>query len=161
MAELSKRIPRLRHLRHRMVGGFGKLRRVSTWFGQQATDLNGTGTPQVYSIADVGANTVTITGHGYTTGQGPFMFDSDTTIPGGLTNSTFYYVRVVDANTVTLHLTEKDAVNNTNTVDITSSGAGTLGMGPFDTADALLDHVRRGNVTPDRLSGLTDIDSLF
>ena len=48
-------------------------------------------------------------------------------LPSGLTASTtyFYYVRVVDASTLTLHRTATGALNNTDRVDVSSAGSGT------------------------------------
>jgi len=46
-------------------------------------------------------------------------------LPIGLTTTDYYYVRVLTANTVTLHPTATDATNNTNIVNITTTGTGT------------------------------------
>lgn len=56
--------------------------------------------------------------------------NSGGSLPGGLTASTtyFYYVRVVDANTVTLHRTAAGALANTDRLDVTSAGSGTHTM---------------------------------
>ena len=77
-----------------------------------ATDVN-TGTDQV-----------TVTGHGYSTGFGVFL-STGGSLPTGLSATILYFLRAVDANTLTFHLTSADAQANTNIVDITAIGSGT------------------------------------
>lgn len=70
---------------------------------------------------------VTSASHGLTTGQ-PLRVTSSGTpedLPAGLSSGTTYYVRVVNANTFTLHSTNAGAVANTGTIDITDAGTGT------------------------------------
>lgn len=47
-------------------------------------------------------------------------------LPGGLTHGTKYYIRQLSTSTCTLHPTAADAFANTNIVDITSAGSGSL-----------------------------------
>lgn len=61
------------------------------------------------------------------TGQACNPDDTTGTLPTGLSAATDYYIRRVDATHVQLHPTLSDAQNNTNRVDISSTGdSGTL-----------------------------------
>jgi hypothetical protein len=73
---------------------------------------------------DTGTEVVTTAvAHGRTTGQKiQVVAGSGGTLPTGLSASTDYYVRVLSTTTFTLHPTEADATNNTNTVNITAAG---------------------------------------
>lgn len=88
---------------------------------------------KTFTVLSVTDDTLTATAHGL---NAPSTVDDVTravvsnsggALPGGLTASTsyFYYVRVVDANTLTLHKTAAGALANTERVDITSAGTGT------------------------------------
>lgn len=83
----------------------------------------------VYSITavDAGTDQLTITGHGFTTGDGfAAIFSPDGgALPGGLAAVTDYWVIVVDPNTVQLAASSADAISGTE-IDITSAGSGTL-----------------------------------
>lgn len=46
-------------------------------------------------------------------------------VPGGITEGRAYFLRPVGEDAVTLHPTAKDAVEDTNKIDITSAGTGT------------------------------------
>jgi hypothetical protein len=72
------------------------------------------------SAADATADTVTLTGHGWSTGQ-LVWFDAPSLTVGGVTANTPYYAQVIDANTVKLY-TE---AARTNVVNISSTGAAT------------------------------------
>lgn len=61
--------------------------------------------------------------HGLQTGDGPFKVAEGTTLPTGLDETTLYFVRVVDANTLTLHLSQGDAETDTDRVDIETDGS--------------------------------------
>jgi hypothetical protein len=64
------------------------------------------------------------------------------TLPTGLTASTdyTYYVRVVDANTLTLHKTPAGALANTSRVSVTGAGSGThtIGWTPYEAGAPLI-----------------------
>jgi hypothetical protein len=70
-------------------------------------------------------NTITITGHSFSTGDTVVFYNGGGVTPTGLTNNYFYYIRRIDANIVKLFNTSTDAVNNTNPVIITTQGTGT------------------------------------
>lgn len=75
---------------------------------------------------DTTDNELDITSHAYLTGDGPVFVVSDTTQPGGVGATTPYWLRVRSANAVSLFPTLADAVADTNEVDITSAGSGTI-----------------------------------
>lgn len=70
------------------------------------------------SAVDAGADTLTATAHGFQTCQGVLASSAD----AGLSLNTIYYVGYIDANTVRLHATQKDAVNDTSRINITALG---------------------------------------
>ena len=72
---------------------------------------------------NVGANTITITAHGFITGQG-VQFSSSTG-PSPLVDGTAYFVIVIDANTIKLAATYANALANTPIVLLTAGTAGT------------------------------------
>jgi formylglycine-generating enzyme required for sulfatase activity len=67
------------------------------------------------------ADTITMNAHPFRTGEGPVRVTSASTSPYGLSKTTDYYVRKVDNNTVTLHLTKAQAQNNLAPVNLNSS----------------------------------------
>lgn len=80
------------------------------------------------SVAD---DEIMLTGdHGWTSGAGPFQFNTSGTLPTGLNLLQDYWVNVIDSDTVTVHNTHKDAQKGVNRVDITAaSGGGAHGLG--------------------------------
>jgi hypothetical protein len=85
------------------------------------------------------ADTITITGHGYKTGTVVKADANGNTLPTGMTDGAYYFVHVVDANTIKLMLQNAAiTVNTANvagayydndttpaTIDITATGTGT------------------------------------
>lgn len=84
-------------------------------------------TSQTFTVATGTDVCTTGANHGWTTGQAVTV-TTTTTLPAPLAINTYYYVRATAANTVTLHPTATDAVNNTNRIDITTAGTGTHTM---------------------------------
>lgn len=97
---------------------------------------------------DATANTLTITGHAYVTGDGPVQGTTTDTLPGGLELETDYWLIVDDEDTVRLAARFLDAVATVPVaVDITDAGTGTHTI--IDTADTLrrgeeIEHVAGG-----------------
>lgn len=89
------------------------------------------------------SDTITITDHGFASGAGPFYVLAGSSLggagtgalPGGLAESTNYYTRAVDANTLSLYDTSAHAIagGGTGLVDITSVGSGTNSLGHSKT----------------------------
>lgn len=98
-------------------------------------------------------DTITITAHGFTTGDGVYLYQNTSKTIPGLTNFTEYYVRVIDANTiklavssanaiagVTIEITQpdNDVTFNTSTDVNVSTDVITSSSHPFTTGDAVL-----------------------
>ena len=67
---------------------------------------------------------LTVTGHAYLTGDGPFQLTTTTTLPAGYALATDYWIVVFDANTIGLASSFANALAGT-LVAITSDGTGT------------------------------------
>jgi len=78
-------------------------------------------TDKTVSAVDTSANTLTATGHGFTTNQA-IVFTSSTTTPAPLEAGRIYYAYVVDANTLKI----RQYVGDESFIDITSAGSGTI-----------------------------------
>lgn len=72
---------------------------------------------------DTGLEEVAITDHEFTT-EDKVRVNSDTTLPGGLAINTDYFVRAIDADTISFHTTANDATTDTARVNLTSGGTG-------------------------------------
>ncbi len=81
---------------------------------------------QNFTTVDTATDRITVTGHPYVTGDGPFRLTTTGTLPGGLATTTDYWIVVVDANTISLAATFPNSVAASPTlVDITDAGSGT------------------------------------
>lgn len=86
------------------------------------------------SAVNATADTLTITGHGLVTGDGPLQPATTGTVPGGLTAGGSYWAVVVDPNTIKLAATFPNAVAASPVVvDLTSAGTGTNTIGGTPT----------------------------
>lgn len=101
---------------------------------------------------DATANEITITGHGLSAGERIlFMATVGSTLPGSLGDgvntgrSPFYYVSVVDADTVQLHTTQSAAIAGTGAVDISGTAASGTIMVHFATG-TFTDYVELASV---------------
>lgn len=108
---------------------------------------------QVLAVADddvetvtAGADTLTLTGHGYQTGDGPVRFTTTGTLPAGLELATDYWLEVIDVDTVRVAATFPDAMNG-DPIDITDAGSGT------HTISTTADTRRQGEEVLDRVRG--------
>ncbi len=91
-------------------------------FGVDTITIAGTDANTVATTAvDTTANTITITDHGYVTGQKLTYDDGSSTAIAGLTDDTDYYVIKTDNDTIQLAATYADAVAGTN-LSITGTG---------------------------------------
>lgn len=84
------------------------------------------------------ANTITIVGHGLTTGTAPASVGSTGTVPGGLDVGDYLYVIVIDADTIQLAATSADAFEG-NAIDITDVGSGVLQLLVDVAAETILE----------------------
>ena len=84
--------------------------------------------PETYTIRTVSSVNIssdtmdTSVNHAFISGDMVIVYAD--TVPTGLVNGGFYYVRAIDANTVSFHPTRADAIANTGLINITTSGSG-------------------------------------
>jgi hypothetical protein len=108
-------------------GAWGNLSVLFPYFGMRTGSFV---TPRI-PIEDVNTGTgqITSTAHGLNTGD-PVYIATCGTLPGvaggALDASTLYYVSVIDADTVTLHVASTDATGNANAIAFVNTGAGNL-----------------------------------
>jgi hypothetical protein len=67
-------------------------------------------------------NRITKNGHGFATGDTVVFSTNGGVAPSPLIDQYYYFARRIDDNTITLHSSAADAVSNSNTVDITTTG---------------------------------------
>lgn len=101
---------------------------------------------EAFAAGDVttGTDRITVTGHSFTTGDGPYKMTTDTTLPEPFasTPDTLVYVRSIDANTIELYDSAEEALDESGTtgiVDLTTQGVGNHNLGgPAGWAPAAL-----------------------
>jgi hypothetical protein len=103
---------------------FAKILKIGDRFRLFPPNATVTSTFAASAVAINPTNTITLTGHSFTTGDAVVYSNGGGVAPTGLTNTFFYFVRRIDANTVKLFNTIADAVANTNPVVITTQGSG-------------------------------------
>lgn len=140
---------------------FGRLRRSNMfldWLNQQALRLRLTGAGATITAAT--NDNVTWTGHGKLTGDGPFQFtNSGGALPAGIVALTNYWVRFVDANTVTLHPSRAASLANTGKIDITTTGTGTQTVKRSADAYYIFSRMKLGKKAV-TIRQITNIDNL-
>jgi predicted ATP-dependent Lon-type protease len=93
--------------------------------------FSGVATSKTITNALPGSDQQTITGHAISAPsnidqvQAASVRNSGGALPAGLSANTIYYIRVVDANTVTFHTSAAGAIANTSRVTISGAGSGT------------------------------------
>jgi hypothetical protein len=97
---------------------------------------------------DVSLDSLEVTAHGLATGDGPFYVSTGTTLPTGLTATTYYWVNVLTANRFALATTLANAMDGV-VVNLTGIGAGTQTVSrvAVDTTTNLLRSVAHGLTT--------------
>lgn len=123
--------------------------------------LTGTGTDQTFTTT-FAADTLTIATHGHADGDGPFILtNSGGALPAGLSAAEHYFVSVVDANTLQLHLPLRESILNA-VIGITDDGTGTHTMtkasDDVDGSEAGF-HYNRQN-RPEEIEAATDVDDI-
>lgn len=109
------------------------------------------------SGVDITTNKITTNqSHNITTATG-VRIQASTTLPSPLVATTTYFARAVSATEITLHPTATDASNNTNTVDLTTTGSGTLWVlaDPPSPQNGQVWHSAVSNSLKARLNGQT------
>ncbi len=74
---------------------------------------------------DFANNELDLTSHSYLTGDGPVRISAATTLATGLSATTDYWVRVVNANTIQLHTSLVGAVEDSDQATFSDGGTGT------------------------------------
>ena len=77
------------------------------------------------SIVDTSAEEITITGHPWVDGEAVEYYDGGGTAIVGLTNGRRYYINSIDVDTISLHVTREEAIDDDSRVDLTGAGVGT------------------------------------
>lgn len=99
-------------------------------------------------------NDVTISSHGFTGGEGPFVYSTSGAAPGGLFAGASYWIKeVVDSSTVKLSTKLSAPVSR-----ITSVGSGTHTLTKAETVTAMLEYLKKDG--PAVLAAATDVDTL-
>jgi len=83
-------------------------------------DEDNTGGWSFNANTDVASNQITITGHGFSTGDPIYYSDEGGTAIGGLTDQNLYYIESIDSNTVEMHLSTASASGGTNPISLTA-----------------------------------------
>jgi hypothetical protein len=110
----------------------GEFENLSVLWPYASTALGSLITPQSQAVSALNTTSdqLTVTGHGLSTGAAVLVhMSTGGTLPAAspsLSQTTTYYVRAVDANTLQLHDTEAHASANTDKVNFSDSGTGTL-----------------------------------
>ncbi len=148
--------------RYVRYSNFLKLRystKFLNFLSAQAVRLSGTGTASTVTFANA-TNQVTLTTHGYASGQGPFLLsNSGGALPAELDNATEYWVNVVDASTFTLHANESDGVSGASIVAFTDDGTGTNSILVAAEAVDIFNAMKAGK-SSEIVENLSSIDNL-
>ncbi len=90
-------------------------------------------------------DTLEVTAHLFTSGDGPVLLETTDTLPAGTDDATEYWVVVIDEDTVKLAASRADAVAETPSVfvDITDEGIGTHKIVTIDGTRRPLEDVQR------------------
>lgn len=91
--------------------------------GLSVTATQASGASRISSVDTSGESVTTTESHGYSTGDAVTIY-SPGSVPGGLSSSTTYYVKVAANNSFTLHTTKADAEAGTSAVNLTSAQNG-------------------------------------
>ena len=99
-----------------------------------ALEITLTETTKAISGASNAADTITVIGHGYTTGQAVRASNVLGTLPTGITSGALYYINSLSADTLSAHTTYDAAIAGTPKVAITSDvGSGGFVTGVYET----------------------------
>jgi hypothetical protein len=105
---------------------FAKILKVGDRFRLFPPNITVTSTFSSANVSINPTNQITLTGHGFQTGDAVvYTAGAGSVAPTGLTSTYFYFVRRIDGNTVALFNTASEASSNTNRVVITTAGSGT------------------------------------
>ncbi len=116
---------RFRHLRHRELDGLA--RGYLRYTKEAMANGNVPGSSATYTFTATNAsNVITVAGEDDLAAGNPRVAVSGADLPAGLESGTLYWLRDAGTNTYTLHPTLADAVGDTNDVEFSDDGSGTL-----------------------------------
>lgn len=106
------------------------------------TEFQNGKTDYTVSSIDTATDQITLTASFASSTGEPVHVTATTTVPGGLADSQYYYARALGGAVISLHPTAADATGNTNKVNITSAGTGTVTVSvnstPYGSADTMV-----------------------
>lgn len=143
-----------KHIRHSEFNRIRHSENFLTFCRRQAERLYGTVILSSVTF-DNTTNTVLSTAHGLVSGNGPIVLGTDGVLPTGLDESVVYWVNAATADTLTLHMSEEDAIAGTNAVTFTDNGTGTAtAHDPFEALNVFL--AMKDGKSPREIKGITD-----
>lgn len=167
---------RLRHVRHRKFKGLERtgaqspdsdpghprLKKLGAYLQERELTLDSTVDVRAFSVSDASTDVLSSSTHGFTTGAGPYMVATDGTLPGGLDETTEYYVGVNDADEFELFTRREDAVSfdENERVDITSNGSGNHTIFAVADLDGILHQLEEAGLSWEELRDATDFDDI-
>lgn len=104
---------------------YDKRSALSAGISRPIADFQNPSSSATVSSIDTTLDQITLGVNPFTTGD-PVHVASTVTLPGGVLDTQYYYAHVVSTLVISLHPTASDASANTNKVDITSAGSGTI-----------------------------------
>lgn len=123
-------------------------------------DVATTVTSASWANAAFDDNRINIVGHGYASGDGPFVVSTTGALPTPLATTSLYWVEKSGDNYLYLHTSKKSALDGVAPINLTTAGSGTLTLTPATSAQAVIEHLRQG-VSVARLQAETDVDNLI
>lgn len=151
---------RPRYIRHRVYSrlrhGVNSLLKV--FLDAQGARLASSATARSVIAADAPSDQLAIATHGWVTGDGPIIIESDDTLPGGIVDGQFYWPIFVNASSIRLATSRENAANGVY-IDITSAGVGNMTATLASDGQAIMEQMRKG-VPYDTIEATTDIDNL-
>ena len=91
--------------------------------GLEATATKANGATRISSVDTSGETITTESSHGYSSGEAVTIY-SPGTVPGGVSTSATYYVRVLSSSSFSLHTTQANAESGSSAVDLTGAQSG-------------------------------------
>lgn len=149
----TPRISRRRHIRKANFDRVRRDERTLDFWTTEGARLAASATSDDFTAATANDRCTAI-GHGFSSGEGPFLVSSTTTLPGGLDAATLYYVTVISDDQFLLHAGSPGG----GQVDILTTGTGTHSIVKAATAEAICETQRKNR--PRSIAAATDIDAL-
>lgn len=152
-------LPRTRHIRHRRFERISRQPNLTSFYTDEATDLQATGATTDFTAANA-TNLFTATAHGFVEGQGPMkVSNSGGSLPTGLATDARYWVIPTTVNTFQL-CESLEAYRVGAVVEISDDGTGTQSIAfASDTASDIY-NINRQGTRPVVIANATDVDDI-